>query len=158
MGYLRLFRRVRIAPGLTLNLTKHGASLSAGVRGAHVTLGRTGLRRTVGIPGTGIFYTSHTGLHSGLHTAPHFAGDKAALSPATGSMGKRALPAMMLCLLLGLLGAHRFYAGRLASGLLMLLLTLSLYGTLISVPWMLIDLSLIVCGRFTDHAGQRIRW
>ncbi|MGC8542198.1 MAG: DUF4236 domain-containing protein [Phycisphaerae bacterium] len=35
-----MFRRVRIAPGLTLNLTKNGASLSAGVRGAHVTVGK----------------------------------------------------------------------------------------------------------------------
>ena len=74
MAYMRLFRRVRIAPGLTLNIAKHGPSLSAGFRGAHVTVGRTGIRRTVGLPGTGVFYTSHTGLHSGVHTAPHFAG------------------------------------------------------------------------------------
>lgn len=72
MAYVRLFRRVRIAPGLSLNLAKHGPSLSLGVRGAHLTVGRSGIRRTVGIPGTGIFATSQEGWHSGLHTGSHF--------------------------------------------------------------------------------------
>jgi Protein of unknown function (DUF4236) len=72
MGYVRLFRRVRVAPGLTLNLSKSGPSLSVGVRGAHVTVGRSGVRRTVGIPGTGVFYTTHDGWHSGIHTARPF--------------------------------------------------------------------------------------
>jgi len=35
----RLFRRIKIAPGITLNLSKSGLSASAGVRGARVTLG-----------------------------------------------------------------------------------------------------------------------
>jgi len=56
MGF-RFFRRIRIAPGLTLNLTKRGASLSLGPRGAKYTVGTRGGRATVGIPGTGIFYT-----------------------------------------------------------------------------------------------------
>jgi hypothetical protein len=38
-----------------------------GVRGAHMTVGRKGVRRTVGIPGTGVFYTSRTGNHTGVH-------------------------------------------------------------------------------------------
>jgi hypothetical protein len=72
MGYIRLFRRVRIAPGITLNLAKHGPSVSFGVRGAHLTVGRSGIRRTVGLPGTGVFYTSHDGWYSGVHTAQPF--------------------------------------------------------------------------------------
>jgi hypothetical protein len=55
---LRFFHRTRLLPGLTLNLSKNGASLSAGVRGAHVTLNTRGeLTETVGVPGTGVFYT-----------------------------------------------------------------------------------------------------
>jgi hypothetical protein len=42
MGSIRLFRRLRLAPGVTLNLARRGPSLSFGVRGAHVTLGRIG--------------------------------------------------------------------------------------------------------------------
>jgi len=58
---LRFFRRVRIAKGLTLNLSKRGASLSAGRRGARVTFGRRGARATTGVPGTGVSYTSRLG-------------------------------------------------------------------------------------------------
>jgi Protein of unknown function (DUF4236) len=57
---LRLWRRFRIAPGVTVNLSKSGASVSIGARGAHVTFGRRGVRQTVGIPGTGVYYTEHT--------------------------------------------------------------------------------------------------
>jgi hypothetical protein len=66
---LRLYRRVRLFPGVSVNLSRSGPSLSVGVRGAHVTVGRRGVTRTVGIPGTGIFYTSRSGTQSGLHTA-----------------------------------------------------------------------------------------
>lgn len=55
---LRFYRRLRIAPGFTLNLSKGGASISAGVRGAHVTVGTHGERETVGLPGTGLSYSA----------------------------------------------------------------------------------------------------
>lgn len=56
MGF-RFFRRVRIAPGLTLNFSKRGMSLSAGPRGMKYTVGSRGRRATMGIPGTGLFFT-----------------------------------------------------------------------------------------------------
>jgi hypothetical protein len=40
-----------------------------GIRGAHVTVGRRGVTRTIGLPGTGLFYTSRRSLHSGYHSA-----------------------------------------------------------------------------------------
>jgi tetratricopeptide (TPR) repeat protein len=46
-----------VAPGVTLNLSKSGGSLSFGVRGAHFTMGPRGNRVTAGVPGTGLFYT-----------------------------------------------------------------------------------------------------
>ena len=57
----RFWRRIRLAPGITLNLSKSGGSLSFGPRGAKVTIGGRGRRATVGIPGTGLFYTVHDG-------------------------------------------------------------------------------------------------
>ncbi|MFQ5673918.1 MAG: DUF4236 domain-containing protein [Nitrospinales bacterium] len=57
MGF-RFFRRIKVAPGVTLNLSKSGGSLSFGRRGVHFTVGPRGRRSTVGIPGTGMFYTS----------------------------------------------------------------------------------------------------
>jgi len=70
MGSFRFSRRVRIFPGLKVNFSRSGPSLTAGVRGAHVTIGRRGVTRTVGIPGTGIYYTSRTGHHTGVHHVP----------------------------------------------------------------------------------------
>jgi hypothetical protein len=69
MGNFRFYRRMSIFPGLSVNLSKSGPSLTVGMRGAHVTVGSNGIRKTVGIPGTGIYYTSHTGYHSGAHSA-----------------------------------------------------------------------------------------
>jgi tetratricopeptide (TPR) repeat protein len=56
MGF-RFFRRVKILPGLTLNLSKSGGSLSFGPRGCKYTIGSHGTRMTVGLPGTGLYYT-----------------------------------------------------------------------------------------------------
>jgi hypothetical protein len=54
---IRFFRRVRIIPGLRINLSKSGASLSVGRRGAWYTVGPRGTRTTIGAPGTGLFWT-----------------------------------------------------------------------------------------------------
>ena len=59
MGF-RFYRRLKIAPGITLNFSKTGVSTSLGPRGAKVTVGRNGIRKTVGIPGTGMYYTTHS--------------------------------------------------------------------------------------------------
>ncbi|NSW87413.1 MAG: DUF4236 domain-containing protein [Syntrophobacteraceae bacterium] len=60
MGF-RFWRRVSILPGVTLNLSKSGGSLSFGPRGAKFTVGPRGKRVTVGLPGTGLFYTTTLG-------------------------------------------------------------------------------------------------
>ena len=66
---LRFYRRVHLAPGVGVNLSLSGPSLTFGVRGAHVTVGPRGVTRTVGLPGTGIYYTSRSGRHTGYHSA-----------------------------------------------------------------------------------------
>ena len=48
-------RRVKIAPGVTLNFSKSGVSTSVGPRGAKVTFGKNGTYLNTGIPGTGIY-------------------------------------------------------------------------------------------------------
>lgn len=57
MGF-RFQRRIKIIPGVTLNVGKRGVSTSIGRRGAHITFGQNGVRTTAGIPGTEISYTS----------------------------------------------------------------------------------------------------
>lgn len=51
-----LFRkRIKIAKGIHLNVSKSGTSLSVGPRGAKVTIGKKGAYTNVGIPGTGLY-------------------------------------------------------------------------------------------------------
>jgi len=69
MGF-RFWRRVKIAPGVTLNLSKSGASVSVGPRGAKFTVGPGGKRATVGLPGTGLFYTTLLGGKKGRERTP----------------------------------------------------------------------------------------
>jgi hypothetical protein len=54
---LRFHRRLSILPGLHINLSRSGASVSVGHRGAWVTVGHGQRRVTVGLPGTGLSYT-----------------------------------------------------------------------------------------------------
>ena len=60
MGSFRFYRRLKIAPGITLNFSKSGVSTSLGPRGAKVTIGKKGVRKTFGIPGTGMYYTDYS--------------------------------------------------------------------------------------------------
>ena len=63
---------------------------------------------------------------------------------------KRILPAFLLCFFLGALGAHRFYVGKIGTGVLQLL-TLGGLGI-----WALIDFVMIIVGVFTDKEGNKI--
>lgn len=60
---------------------------------------------------------------------------------------KNFLATLLLCIFLGTLGVHRFYVGKIGTGILMLI-TLGGFGI-----WWLIDLILIACGAFRDKAG-----
>lgn len=71
------------------------------------------------------------------------------LIPANASDRKRSV-ATILCFLLGVFGAHRFYAGRVGTGFLWLF-TLGFLGI-----GMLFDLILIVAGEFRDAEGRKI--
>lgn len=48
-------RRIKIIPGVHLNLSKNGISTSIGVKGASVTLGKNGTYLNAGIPGSGTY-------------------------------------------------------------------------------------------------------
>jgi TM2 domain-containing membrane protein YozV len=61
------------------------------------------------------------------------------------------LAAFLLCFLLGVFGAHRFYLGRVGSGVLMLV-TFGGLGI-----WYLVDLILLIVGQLRDQNGQFVR-
>jgi hypothetical protein len=63
---LRFQKRLNLAPGARLNLSKSGASASLGPRGADVNVGANGVTTNAGIPGTGISYRRKLGGGRGL--------------------------------------------------------------------------------------------
>lgn len=64
---------------------------------------------------------------------------------------KNWIAAILLCLFLGPLGVHRFYVGKIGTGILMLL-TLGGFGI-----WALVDLVIIIVGSFKDADGNVIK-
>jgi TM2 domain-containing membrane protein YozV len=73
------------------------------------------------------------------------------MSVATGTTGQKSwVVTLLLCLFLGGLGIHRFYVGKVGTGILQFL-TLGGLGL-----WALVDLIVIVVGRFGDKQGQAL--
>ena len=60
----RFQRRIKILPGLRLNVSKTGFSWTVGTRGASVTARDGKLTGNVGIPGTGLSYRKRLDLPS----------------------------------------------------------------------------------------------
>src|SRR5579875_3092950 len=63
--------RKRIIPGVRLNASRSGLSLTLGPRGARITIGRRGLSQTVGIPGTGLYWRRTYGGSQRTRGAAH---------------------------------------------------------------------------------------
>lgn len=64
MGF-RIRRSFKIAPGVRMSVTPRGVGVSVGVRGAHLSANSRGqVRRSVGIPGTGLSYVSTSSTSS----------------------------------------------------------------------------------------------
>ncbi len=59
MGF-RFRKTFKIVPGVKLNLTKSGISTSIGSRGLTVNLKNGQAKTTLGVPGTGLSYSTST--------------------------------------------------------------------------------------------------
>ena len=72
-------------------------------------------------------------------------------STKTGNSEKSFVATLILCILFGSLGVHRFYVGKVGTGILMLLT----FGGL--EIWTLVDIIVIAVGNFKDSNGLPIK-
>jgi TM2 domain-containing membrane protein YozV len=70
-----------------------------------------------------------------------------AIQTATATGSKSWVVALVLSFFVGVLGIHRFYVGKIGTGILMLI-TVGGFGI-----WALIDFIMIAIGKFTDKQG-----
>jgi hypothetical protein len=125
---LRFRRRVKLFPGLTLNVSKRGLGLSAGVRGARVSLGSDGkVRRSVGIPGSGLSDVSVIGDVSGRRARGSRRGAAEVELPASS---RRALRPVMLAQS-GVFGVEAVSEHRFARNLELIMLRRNAFAELV---------------------------
>lgn len=67
-----------------------------------------------------------------------------------GESDKKILPALLLCFFFGIFGAHRFYSGKIITGVIQAL-TIGGLGI-----WAMIDFIMLIVGSFKDADGKRI--
>ena len=67
---------------------------------------------------------------------------------------KSRLVALLLCFFFGWLGIHRFYVGKIGTGILTIVTLFGFFGI-----WPLIDFIVIIIGGFKDKQGQPLtKW
>lgn len=140
---LRFRRSFKIAPGVRVNFNKKSASVSFGPKGLKHTVSTTGKSHTtVGIPGTGLSYTT-TGGGSRPASVP---------SARRPTSPKSKLVVLLLCIFLGMFGAHRYYVGKIGTGVIWTL-TAGFFG----IGW-IVDIFTVALGGFYDANGYVVRF
>jgi len=71
----------------------------------------------------------------------------------TGNVSsKNGVVCLILALLLGCFGIHRFYVGKVGTGILTIILFFGVFGI-----WPLIDAIMVLMGKFTDADGKIVK-
>lgn len=146
---MRFRKSKKIAPGVRVNLNAKSASISIGPKGFKKTFSTSGrTTTTVGIPGTGLSYS--TSKKMGAPTAATSADPIVSEVAVPVRSQKSKGVALVLCVLLGYMGIHRFYVGKIGTGILWLL-TLGCFG----IGW-IVDIVMLCCNKFADKSGAII--
>jgi TM2 domain-containing membrane protein YozV len=66
------------------------------------------------------------------------------------------LTALLLAFFFGTLGVHRFYVGKVGTGIAQLLLTMTIIGLIVSAIWATVDIIMIATGTFEDKRGRPV--
>lgn len=140
---LRFRKSKKILPGVRLNLNKGSMSVTVGPKGLKKTFSTNGkTTTTVGLPGTGIYYTDRGGSASQTQATLETQELQTVRSP------KSKVAALVLCIVFGVFGFHRFYVGKVGSGILYMF-----SGGAFLVGW-IVDIVKLCNNTFTDSRGR----
>jgi TM2 domain-containing membrane protein YozV len=76
--------------------------------------------------------------------------------PQTYISDKNRSLTLLLAFLFGVFGAHRFYVGKVGTGIAMVVIDLTLVGFAVTGVWALVDCLFILFGEFTDANGDKV--
>jgi TM2 domain-containing membrane protein YozV len=100
-----------------------------------------------GEPAVGMYvdFETHESRALSLFPVPGMPVPQSAPAPASGGAARadndrNKIIAALLAFFFGPIGLHRFYLGRTGSGIAMLILSITVVGLLVSVPWAFIDM------------------
>ena len=137
----------KIGKNFRINMSKSGIGYSVGGKGFRFTHSANG-RKTVSsrVPGTGIAYSKSVSpkKHKTPKQTAH-AGNMVARKPKSRGV------ALLLCILFGYFGIHRFYVGKIGTGILY-----ACSAGAFLIGWFA-DIISISRGRFTDRFGIPLR-
>lgn len=148
---LNFRKSFKVAPGVRLNVGKKSAGISVGGKYGGMSFNsKRGARARASIPGTGISYTS--GKLGGKSRPSKQSGVEPTIVLPENYPYKNRLTLILLCVLLGWVGAHRFYAGKIGTGIIWLF---SCGGLVFG--W-LHDIVVVLAGNFLDANGAPFIW
>lgn len=99
-----------------------------------------------------IFYGTYFLLKDTLKNLGIIETKNKSFKPSDELSDKEFLPTLLLCLFVGILGVHRFYVGKIGTGVAMIF-TLGGLGI-----WVLVDFILICIGSFRDIEGRVVKY
>ena len=99
-----------------------------------------------------LFYGTYLLITSELGRDGEITKVKNEYKPSDELSDKEFLPTLLLCLFVGMLGVHRFYVGKIGTGVAMIF-TLGGLGI-----WVLVDFILICIGSFRDIEGRVVKY
>ena len=76
---------------------------------------------------------------------------KSNMAVAGGASSRSRTVALLLCFFLGGLGVHRFYVGKIGTGILTIVTICGFFGI-----WPLIDFIMLLVGAFKDKEGRAV--
>lgn len=157
---VRFRKSKKIAPGVKLNISNSGLSVSLGPKGFKRTYSTSGRKTTtVSVPGTGLYYSKSSTSKSARSNTKNKNTHNKVMNVQAGEVAntevivseKSKFVALLLCIFLGAFGGHRFYVGKHGTGLLWLF---TVGGLGFGWP---IDLITIAIGKFRDKSGAVLR-